>query len=93
MGTLISIPGVSQLLGCTPLGPLGWAQALGSAGAATAAVAVATRVFAEKRSGGAGRRARSELRPSRHHLHSAEAPQNGVQLGQRDGQQASHSSA
>ncbi len=49
MGTLISIPGVSQLLGCTPLGPLAWAQALGSAGAATAAVAVATRVFAEKR--------------------------------------------
>jgi cation-transporting P-type ATPase I len=49
MGTLISTPGVSQLLGCTPLGPLGWAQALGSAGAATAAVAVATRMFAEKR--------------------------------------------
>src|ERR1700684_220266 len=48
MGTLISIPGVSQLLGCTPLGPLGWAQALGSAGAATAAVAGATRAFADK---------------------------------------------
>jgi magnesium-transporting ATPase (P-type) len=46
MGTLISIPGVSRLLGCTPLGPVGWAQALGSAGAATAAVAVATRVLA-----------------------------------------------
>jgi cation-transporting P-type ATPase I len=45
LGTLISIPGVSQLLGCTPLGPIGWAQALGSAGAATAAVAVATRVL------------------------------------------------
>lgn len=49
MGTLISIPGVSQLLGCTPLGPIAWAQALGSAGAATAAVAVATRVFADKK--------------------------------------------
>jgi cation-transporting P-type ATPase I len=49
MGTLISIPGVSQLLGCTPLGPVGWAQALGSAGAATAAVAVATRVLDSKR--------------------------------------------
>ena len=45
MGTLISIPGVSQLLGCTPLGPIGWAQALGSAGVATAAVGVATRVL------------------------------------------------
>lgn len=40
VGTLISTPGVSQLLGCTPLGPLGWAQALGAAGAATAAIAV-----------------------------------------------------
>ncbi len=49
MGTLISIPGVSQLLGCTPLGPLAWAQALGSAGVATGAVAVATRAFAAKR--------------------------------------------
>src|ERR1700758_2573737 len=49
LGTLISIPGVSQLLGCTPIGPVGWAQALGSAGAATAAVAVATRVLDSKR--------------------------------------------
>ncbi len=48
LGTLISIPGVSQLLGCTPLGPVGWAQALGSAGAATAAVAVATRMLDSK---------------------------------------------
>jgi cation-transporting ATPase I len=50
MGTLISIPGVSQLLGCTPLGPLAWAQALGSAGAATAAVGIANRVLADRRS-------------------------------------------
>lgn len=41
LGALISTPGISQLLGCTPLGPLGWAQALGSASAATAAAAVA----------------------------------------------------
>ncbi|MCV6972486.1 haloacid dehalogenase [Mycobacterium bohemicum] len=40
MGTLISIPVVSQLLGCTPLGPLGWTQALGTAAAATVAIAV-----------------------------------------------------
>jgi cation-transporting P-type ATPase I len=44
MGTLISIPVVSQLLGCTPLGPLGWAQALGAAGAATGAIAVVNAV-------------------------------------------------
>ncbi|MGH3595392.1 MAG: cation-translocating P-type ATPase, partial [Mycobacterium sp.] len=49
MGTLISIPGVSQLLGCTPLGPLAWAQGLGSAGVATVALAVATRALASQR--------------------------------------------
>ncbi|VBA48741.1 putative cation-transporting ATPase I [Mycobacterium attenuatum] len=45
MGTLISIPLVSQLLGCTPLGPVGWAQGLGSAAAATAAMAVLNRIL------------------------------------------------
>lgn len=45
MGTLISIPGVSQLLGSTPLGPLGWSQALGTAALATAAAAVAPRLL------------------------------------------------
>ncbi|WP_083341731.1 cation-translocating P-type ATPase [Mycobacterium talmoniae] len=44
MATLISIPGVSQLLGCTPLGPVGWTQALGTAAAATAAAAVLPRL-------------------------------------------------
>ncbi|MGH3971032.1 MAG: cation transporting ATPase C-terminal domain-containing protein, partial [Mycobacterium sp.] len=48
MGTLISIPAVSQLLGCTPLGPLAWAQGLGAAGAATVAVAVATRLLSDQ---------------------------------------------
>jgi magnesium-transporting ATPase (P-type) len=37
---MVNTPGVSQLLGCTPIGPLGWAQALGAAGTATAALAV-----------------------------------------------------
>ncbi len=44
MGTLISIPVVSQLLGCTPLGPLGWGQALGAATGATIAIGVLNRV-------------------------------------------------
>ncbi len=44
MGTLISIPVVSQLLGCTPLGPVGWAQGLGSAAGATIAIAALNRV-------------------------------------------------
>jgi cation-transporting ATPase I len=42
---LISTPGISQLLGCTPLGPIGWTQALGTAAAATAAAAVAPRLI------------------------------------------------
>jgi cation-transporting ATPase I len=48
MGILISIPGVSQLLGCTPLGPIAWAQGLGSAAVATVGVAAATRFVAGK---------------------------------------------
>ena len=43
LGALISTPGVSQLLGCTPLGPVGWAQGLGTAGVATVAATVAPR--------------------------------------------------
>jgi cation-transporting P-type ATPase I len=43
MGVLISTPGVSQLLGCTPLGPVGWTQALGSAAVATGASALVSR--------------------------------------------------
>jgi magnesium-transporting ATPase (P-type) len=45
MGTLITIPGVSQLLGCTPIGPLGWAQALGTATVATVGAAVVPRLW------------------------------------------------
>lgn len=45
LGALISTPGVSQMLGCTPLGPIGWAQALGTAGVATTAAAVAPRAL------------------------------------------------
>jgi magnesium-transporting ATPase (P-type) len=48
VGALISIPGVSQLLGCTPLDPLGWVEALGSAAVATLAVAVLGRVFDDR---------------------------------------------
>lgn len=44
LGAAISTPGVSQLLGCTPLDPLGWAQALSAAGVATGVAAVAPRL-------------------------------------------------
>jgi cation-transporting P-type ATPase I len=45
MGKVISTPVVSQLLGGTWLGPAGWAQALTTAGAATAVAAVAPKLF------------------------------------------------
>lgn len=45
MGTVISIPIVSQLLGCTPIGPLGWAQGLGAAAAATVVTGVLNRTL------------------------------------------------
>ncbi len=45
VGILISTPGVSQLLGCTPIGPVGWAQALGAAGAATIATGILSRAL------------------------------------------------
>ncbi|OHV03555.1 haloacid dehalogenase [Mycobacterium talmoniae] len=46
---MVSTPGVSQLLGCTPVGPVGWAQALGPAAAATAAVAATTHLSDRRR--------------------------------------------
>ncbi|OBF28973.1 haloacid dehalogenase [Mycobacterium sp. ACS1612] len=48
LGGLISTPVVSQLLGSTPLGPLGWAQALGAATVATSVAAVAPRMLAAR---------------------------------------------
>ncbi|RSN60828.1 haloacid dehalogenase [Amycolatopsis sp. WAC 04182] len=35
LAILVQTPGVSRFFGCTPLGPVGWGIALGSAGAAT----------------------------------------------------------
>jgi magnesium-transporting ATPase (P-type) len=48
MAVLISTPGISQFLGCTPLGPLAWAQALSSAAVATTAAATAPRYATRK---------------------------------------------
>ena len=44
LGAVISTPGLSQLLGSTPLGPLGWSQALSTAAAATTVAAIVPRV-------------------------------------------------
>ncbi|WP_083883856.1 HAD-IC family P-type ATPase [Nocardia higoensis] len=46
MGVLISTPGISHFLGCVPVGPVGWALALGSAAAATAAAGLAPGLLA-----------------------------------------------
>jgi H+-transporting ATPase len=48
MAALLSIPGVSQALGSTPLGPVGWGQALGSATAATLAAELISRPLAPR---------------------------------------------
>jgi cation-transporting P-type ATPase I len=45
LGGVISTPVVSQLLGSTWLGPVGWAQALGTAAAATSVAAIAPRLL------------------------------------------------
>ncbi|MDT5009774.1 MAG: cation-transporting P-type ATPase [Mycobacterium sp.] len=49
LGAVISTPGVSQLLGNTPLGPLGWSQAIGSAVAATLAAEAVGRILGRRR--------------------------------------------
>ncbi|WP_326545685.1 cation-translocating P-type ATPase [Mycolicibacterium sp. ND9-15] len=41
MAAIISTPGVSQVFGCTPVGPIGWAQAAGAAAIAGALPKVA----------------------------------------------------
>ncbi len=45
LGALISTPGISQLLGCTPLDPIGWATALTATGLATGAAVVAPKLL------------------------------------------------
>ena len=42
---VISIPGVSQVFGCTPVGPLGWSQAFLATGVAAAISALAPSVL------------------------------------------------
>lgn len=45
LAAVVSTPVVSQFLGCTPLGPIAWGQALGCAFAATALAALAPRLL------------------------------------------------
>lgn len=68
LGAAISTPGVSQLLGCTPLDPLGWAQALGAAGVATGIAAVAPRLVPKlaQASGASSAQSSMSMTPQRH---------------------------
>ena len=70
LGALISTPGISQLLGCTPLGPVGWAQALGTAGVATAVAADGAPA--------AGRAVQSSISTTPQRHNSAYSSRNGI---------------
>lgn len=65
LGALISTPGVSRLLGSTPLGPVGWWQALSTAAVATALAAIAPRLFAA-RGRQQGGQSTTSMTPQRH---------------------------
>ncbi|MDQ3932804.1 MAG: cation-transporting P-type ATPase, partial [Actinomycetota bacterium] len=44
LATVVQTPGVSQLVGCRPLGPIGWATGIGAATVATGVAVLAPRV-------------------------------------------------
>jgi cation-transporting ATPase I len=54
MGAIISTPGVSQLFGCQPLGPSGWAIGLGGAALGTAGAVLVPRLVDWLASGQSG---------------------------------------
>jgi cation-transporting P-type ATPase I len=60
LAAIVSTPGLSQLLGNTPLGPVGWVQALGSAIAATLAAAAISRLLGQRLAYAASDEAASE---------------------------------
>jgi H+-transporting ATPase len=72
LGGVISTPVVSQLLGSTWLGPVGWAQALGTAAAATSVAAIAPRVL------GSGDRAQSSISTTPTRQSTAYSSRNGT---------------
>jgi H+-transporting ATPase len=65
LGAIVSTPGLSQLLGSTPLGPVGWGQALGTAALATTAAALAPRLLAKDSSEDADDSSRISTTPAR----------------------------
>jgi cation-transporting ATPase I len=48
LGAAVQVPGMSQFFGCTPLGPVGWAIGLGTAGLGTAASIAASQWEAKR---------------------------------------------
>lgn len=49
LGAIVQTPGLSQLFGCTPLGPVGWTTGLGAAALATTASGVLPALWPEAR--------------------------------------------
>jgi H+-transporting ATPase len=63
MAVLVNTPGVSAIVGCVPVGPVGWAQGLGAATGATVLAGVAPTLAARiPGMGPAARRAMNEIR-------------------------------
>ena len=78
LAALISTPGVSQFFGCTPVDPLGWAQAFVATAVATAVSALAPGLFERLGSAISGLVVDDD---------DAGADENGVDLPDRRGQQ------
>jgi Ca2+-transporting ATPase len=77
---IVSTPGVSQLFGCTPVGPFAWGQAISAAVGATMISAVAPRVL--ERMGAAISSEESVVLDD----DDTGADQEGVQVAERRGQ-------
>jgi Ca2+-transporting ATPase len=80
MAGIISTPGVSQLFGCTPVGPVAWGQAMTAAAGATLAAAAAPRLL--ERVGAAVLDRGSVVVDDK----DADADQDGVEVAQRRGE-------
>jgi cation-transporting ATPase I len=55
LASVVQVPGVAQVFGSRPLGPMGWGIGLGAAGIGTAAAWIAPRVLPAPGAGTAGR--------------------------------------
>jgi cation-transporting P-type ATPase I len=83
LGAAVQVPGVSQFFGCTPLGPVGWAIGLGTAGLGTAASIAASQWEA-------GRGSSDRAQPRLEHLSEEPLGEHQGELGQQQREQLFH---